>query len=124
MIIKKLEDLDDETIKSIKKLHKKLTNENLSGNILIFYSKNEFIGYTDFVGNKINWIYGPGHGYEIMAYMEKIIKDKIRLNLSIDKTENKSAVMRRINFYIRLGFKVYNIKWRNIGPLLMMEKIL
>jgi hypothetical protein len=49
---------------------------------------------------------------------------KILLNLSIDPTENINNVMKRINFYISLQYKVYDIKFRKkYGPLLYMQKI-
>ena len=37
---------------------------------------------------------------------------QINLNVSIDSTENISNVMRRLNFYISLKYKVYNITFR------------
>ena len=56
----------------------------------------------------------------------KFKKDKysnIMLNLSIDPTENIDIVMKRINFYISLQYKVYDIKFRKkYGPLLYLKK--
>ena len=47
----------------------------------------------------------------------------IMLNLSIDPTENIDTVMKRINFYISLQYKVYDIKFRKkYGPLLYLKK--
>ena len=53
-------------------------------------------------------------------------KDNIKeilLNVSIDPTENKNNVMRRLNFYIGLQYKVYDIKFRiKFGPLFLCIK--
>ena len=47
----------------------------------------------------------------------------ILLNVSIDPNENKNTVMKRLNFYIGLQYKVYDIKFRKKnGPLLLMKK--
>ena len=47
------------------------------------------------------------------------------VKLSIDPTENIDKVMKRINFYISLQYKVYNIDFRKkYGPLLYMKKML
>ena len=62
-----------------------------------------------------------------MIQMEKLFKKKaitaIFLNVSIDPNENKNTVMKRLNFYIGLQYKVYDIKFRKkYGPLLSMKK--
>lgn len=121
----------------IHKLHYKLT-----GNLLIkgtryvstilFYNNDKFIGYVEliFLKNsvaKIDWIYGPGYGKQIMKIVEKLCKQYnkhyIILNCSIDPKENVKNVMRRLNFYISLQYKVYNIKFRKTyGPLLFLQK--
>ena len=48
--------------------------------------------------------------------METIFKKnnikEILLNVSIDPIEQKNDVMRRLNFYIGLQYKVYDIKFR------------
>jgi len=59
--------------------------------------------------------------------MEKLFKKKaitaILLNVSVDPNENKNTVMKRLNFYSRLQYKVYNIKFRKKDvPLLSMKK--
>ena len=116
-------------------LHKNLTGNNINEKqyILTFYDKNEFVGYTILIffekeGKvKIDWIYGPGYGKEMMKLIEKHLKkmkmEKIILNCSIDPNENKASVMKRMNFYISLQYKVYDIQFRKkYGPLLLMEK--
>ena len=123
---------------SIIKLHKKMLGYNLEITdkyiVKVFYNHNNIcIGYIIFIvdSNKINisWIYGPNYGKKIMKHMENIFKkDNIKeicLNVSIDPTENKDTVMKRLNFYIGLQYKIYNIKFRKkYGPLLYMRKII
>jgi len=49
----------------------------------------------------------------------------ILLEISIDPTENLDIVKKRINFYITLQYKVYDIKFRpKYGPLLYMKKLI
>ena len=77
---------------------------------------------------KIDWIYCPNYGKKIMKKIETLFKKndikEILLNVSIDPTENKNDVMKRLNFYIGLQYKVYDIKFRKkFGPLFFMHKI-
>jgi hypothetical protein len=121
----------------IHKLHYKLTGNILIKNTkgistILFYNSSKFIGYAVliFIKNsiaKIDWIYGPGYGKQIMKIVEKICKRHnkhyIILNCSIDPEENIKNVMRRLNFYISLQYRVYNIKFRKKhGPLLFLQK--
>ena len=76
---------------------------------------------------KIIWIYGPGYGKMIMANIEHHFKQKkvkkIVLNCSVDPTEKKETVLRRLNFYIKMQYRVTNITFRDKhGLLLFMEK--
>ena len=76
---------------------------------------------------KLEWIYGPGVGKRLMGYVFKIARSlgasKLQLNVSIDPTEEKASVMRRINYYIGFQFRVYDIVFRpKFGPLLKMWK--
>ena len=76
---------------------------------------------------KIDWIYAiEGYGTEFIKRIEKILfknYSKIILNVSIDPTEDKNTVMKRINFYIKNKYKVNDIKFRKKnGPLLCMYK--
>ena len=131
MIIKNLNLNRD--IKIIK-LHKKMRSYDLEITdkyiINMFYDNNIYIGYIIFNvdGNKVKiiWIYGPGYGKKIIKKMETIFKknnvNKILLNFSIDPTENKNNVMKRVNFYIGLQYNVYNITFRKkFGPLFLMH---
>ncbi|AYV82276.1 MAG: hypothetical protein Homavirus23_7 [Homavirus sp.] len=123
------------TTHTIYKLHEKLTNEKLGSHpTYIFYDNNKFVGYIVLIYMKnhtikIDWIYGPKYGKQIMKKMERLFKKenikKIVLNVSIDPNEQKKTVMRRINFYISLNYRVYDIIFRpKYGPLLKMEKYL
>ena len=117
------------------KLHKKMLGYDLEITdkyiVKVFYDNDICIGYiiyyVDVNKVTISWIYGPKYGKQIMKKMETIFKknniEKILLNVSIDPTENKNNVMKRLNFYIGLQYKVYDIKFRKkIGPLLLMHK--
>lgn len=117
------------------KLHKKMLGYDLEITdkyiVKVFYDNDICIGYIIYYIDKnkvtISWIYGPKYGKQIMKKMETIFKknniEKILLNVSIDPTENKNNVMKRLNFYIGLQYKVYDIKFRKkIGPLLLMHK--
>ena len=65
---------------------------------------------------KIQW-------YKWKNYLKKKDINIILLNVSIDPNENKNTVMKRLNFYIGLQYKVYDIKFRKKnGPLLLMKK--
>jgi len=120
----------------INKLYKKHFNKELMINdniIYNLYDNNNIVGYTIYkIKNSdvyLDWIYAPNYGKIFMERLErKFKKDKyknILLNLSIDPTENIDTVMKRINFYISLQYKVYDIKYRKkYGPLLYMKKLL
>ena len=132
MIIKNLNlNRDIEIIK----LHKKMLGYDLEITdkyiVKVFYDNDICIGYiiyyVDVNKVTISWIYGPKYGKQIMKKMETIFKKnnvkEILLNVSIDPTENKNGVMRRLNFYIGLQYKVYDIKFRRkFGPLFFMHK--
>ena len=76
---------------------------------------------------KIDWIYAKGgYGTKFLRRIERSLfrkYSKIILNLSIDPTEYKATVMRRINFYIKNDYRVFDIIYRKKhGPLLTMIK--
>ena len=119
------------------KLHKKLVGDDLEitnkYNVNVFYNKNNSVGYIIYSIDKdtvnISWIYAPNYGKNAMKKIEKYFNKKnintILLNVSIDPTEDKNTVMKRLNFYIGLQYKVYDIKFRKkYGPLLLMKKYL
>ena len=135
MIIKNL-NLDVNRDIKIVKLHKKMLGYDLEitdkYNVKVFYDyNNNFIGYIiyyyDINKVTISWIYAQNYGKKIMKKIETIFKknniNEILLNVSIDPTENKNDVMRRLNFYIGLQYKVHDIKFRKKnGPLFLMHK--
>lgn len=97
--------------------------DNKNNNKLVGYSFYKIKGDTII----LDWIWAkPGHGTPFLKKMESIWKNKyktILLNLSIDPTESKRKVIRRINFYIKNNYRVKNIKYRQkFGPLLKMYK--
>jgi hypothetical protein len=62
---------------------------------------------------------------KIEAIFKKNNIEEILLNVSIDQTENKNDVMKRMNFYIGLQYKIYDITFRKkYGPLFLMHKYL
>lgn len=119
----------------IDKLYQKHLGKKIASNdiIYILYDAKKIVGYTVYKLHQhdvyLEWIYAPKYGKIFMKKLEsefKKIKCKsIFLNLSTDPTESIDTVMRRINFYIGLQYKVYNIKFRKRhGPLLYMKKSL
>jgi hypothetical protein len=97
------------------------------------YRLDQLLGYAVYSTKsrviKIDCIYAPGHGKALMAKLEAKYKrqsmKKIILNVSIDPTERQEKVMKRINYYIGLKYRVYDITYRpKYGPLLHMEKVL
>jgi hypothetical protein len=132
---------NDKIYKKILKLHKTLTSEKLlPGSTYICLADNEkFIGYVCFHVNPdvlfLDWIYAPNHGIEVMNHVIDFAANihqtslnsnsvkEILLNISIDPTEKDTVVMKRLNFYIKCNFRVYEIKYRKTyGPLLMMKR--
>ena len=105
-------------------LHKKILGYDLEitdkYTVKVFYDNDICIGYIIYNINenkvKIVWIYCPNYGKKIMKKIETLFKKndikEILLNVSIDPTENKNDVMKRLNFYIGLQYKVYDIKFR------------
>jgi hypothetical protein len=126
---------DDNEIKKLYKIHFGSKLETDDKNMIYgLYDDDKLVAYMIYnllnhKTVKIDWIYAPGYGKVFMKRMEsKFRKDKINkilLNVSIDPKENKNTVMKRINYYVSLRYKVYDIKFRKInGPLLYMEKLL
>lgn len=134
LIKTKIFDYEKDKNHKVHKLHFKLIGEKIkkSDYILLFNDNDIFIGYTilNFLKKnivKIDWIYGPKYGKDIMKIIERKCKklniSKILLTCSIDPNENKINIMKRLNFYISLQYKVYNIEFRKkYGPSLFMFK--
>ena len=137
-MISSLVDKSDKIYKKITGLHKKLTGDKELPHLTYFhYNKNnKFIGYTCLSIDKkklvVDWIYAPKNGIDVMnsvlelaCIFDKEIRriDEMILKVSIDPTEKKDTVMKRINFYIKCNFRVYDIQFRKkYGPLLSMKR--
>jgi hypothetical protein len=50
--------------------------------------------------------------------------NKITLNVSLDPTERKDTVLRRLNYYIGLDYRAVGITYRAHGVLINMEKMI
>jgi hypothetical protein len=113
---------------------KKLDDSSDDLSIGVFYDNDKLVGYVVYLYQnsetvEISWIWGPNYGKKMMKSFERKMRreeiKKIILQVSIDPTENKTTVMKRMNYYITLKYKIYDIKFRQKnGPLLFMEKIL
>ena len=98
----------------------------------VFVDKNNKIfGYCVLIplnnNIKIDWIYAKkGYGTDFIKRIEKTLSkkyDKIILDVSIDPNERKKTVKRRINFYIKNNYRIYDIKFRKKhGPMFKMFK--
>ena len=118
------------------KQHQELTGDShIPSHTYVYSDKSrDIVGYfclkrLNKTTVKLDWIYGPGVGKLLMAQVFKISRSlgasKLQLNVSIDPTEDKKSVMRRINYYIGFQFRVYDIVFRpKFGPLLRMWKSL
>ena len=135
MLYMRIKNLNLDRDVEIIKLHKKMLGYDLQitdkYDVKVFYDNDICKGYIIYYIDKnkvtISWIYGPKYGKQIMKKMEAIFKknniEEILLNVSVDPTENKNNVMKRLNFYIGLEYKVYDINFRKkFGPLLLMHK--
>ena len=98
----------------------------------VYVDKNlKIFGYCilqeDNINIKIDWIYAKkGHGTDFLQRVERALfkkYSKIILKVSIDPNENKDSVIRRINFYIKNNYRVFDIEYRKkYGPLFSMYK--
>lgn len=113
--------------KKVSRLSKIHIGETKYDNGYVYFDKTTLVGYAHLTKNKIDWIYAKtGHGTAFLKLIEKELfktYKKIILAVSIDPTEKKDTVIRRINFYIKNNYRVYNIKYRKThGPLFYMIK--
>lgn len=129
---KKITPYLDKLHKYIKKhLGDTIDLNNLNGYLLLV--NNILKGYAlykeiDSNTVKVEWIYAEDNlGTILLKQIEKKFSknyDKIILNVSIDPLEQKNTVMRRLNFYIKNDYRVYDIIFRKkYGPLFLMIKI-
>lgn len=98
--------------------------------VLVDEDKN--VGYCifDFIDEDIiiiDCLHAPNYSKMFYEKLEQKFRQigikNILLNCSVDPVECKEIVMKRLNFYISLRFKVYDIIFtKNNGPLFMMTK--
>lgn len=114
----------DATIQDIK-------NKIQTKNILVGIKNNKFVGYIEYEINNnnsvyIDWIVAiKGNGTELLkAFEEKMFSkyNSIKLNISLDSNERKETVLNRLNYYIKFNYRAYDIKYRDSGVLLLMQK--
>lgn len=142
MIFIRGDKLNNEQIEGLYKLHRSTYDytdilDVFKKDLKKFYVLYDDIGSTGILGYinvvqqdstlKIIWIYGPSHGKLIMLNIENHFKKKgikkITLDCSIDPNEKKETVIRRVNFFFKQGYRVYDIDFRkDYGPLLQLEK--
>ena len=129
---------DSKEFEKLTKIHRILTGDKflpVTSPSMTYYhtdDNGEMIGYTCLKLIKttleLNWIYAPEYGVEVMNDVISLAnkKNKIKtliLKISVDPTEKKESVMRRINFYVKCNFRVYDIVFRKkFGPLMYMKK--
>ena len=128
----KIINFDNFDLSKINKLVKShLGNQKLDKGYVFVDNNYKVIGYCILIEEnkniKIDWIYSQhGYGTDFLHRLERSLfkkYSKIILNCSIDPNENKDSVMRRINFYIKNNYRVYDITFRKkFGPLLSMHK--
>ena len=98
----------------------------------VLTEKDKILGYALYDNRNSNifldWIWTkPGYGTPFLKKLEnkwkKNKKVKVILKMSIDPTEKKEKVLRRINYYIKNKYRAKDIKFRSkYGPILTMEK--
>lgn len=108
-------------------------NYKINNGYVLIDDFDKIIGYCLFTENneknfiKIDWIYSnKGFGSEFLSRLERSFfkkYNKIILTCSIDPNEKKETVLRRINFYIKNNYKVYDYNFRDkFGVSLLMIK--
>lgn len=137
MKLKHFQDLDSDQMNEINELSlehlgKDITTKNSKTDVFAYVDEIDEIyeikGYAILDSNKIDWIYAvQGYGTPFLKDLEKHIfksHKKVVLNVSVDPTEDKTTVIRRLNFYIKNDYRIYDIEFRKKnGPLFKMHKI-
>jgi hypothetical protein len=118
---------DDRALKRLVKRH--LNLDAIRGNGWVLFDNDRIIAYCMLRNNRIDWIWAQaGHGTPFLRRIERLLSrdyDSIVMSVSIDPTESKSTVLRRLNFYIKNDYRVVDVKYRAThGPLLSMKKVL
>lgn len=129
MRIVKFENFDLARIQKLVDKHLGKTKLN-SG--FVFLNENKILEYCILVEEKnnqikIDWIHAiSGYGTNFLKRIERSLFSKysqINLNVSIYPSEDQEVVKRRINFYIKINYRVHHIKYRKkYGPLLQIFK--
>ena len=130
--ISRLDDNNEEIQRYIKSIAKRAgvnVKDDMECYLMVDNNTNP-LAYTLFNVNDrtviIDWIYAK-HGYGTIFFkkLTKIFRrsaDKIELKVSIDPNERKEKVIRRMNFYIKNNFRVFDIKYRDqSGPIFSMS---
>lgn len=116
-------------LNSMIKIH--LGNVSINDGYVYIDDDKKIYGYCILNNKKrhtvIEWIYAKkGFGTEFLKRIEKRIymnTNKIILQVSIDPNEKKETVIRRLNFYIKNRYRIFDIEYRKkYGPLLSMFK--
>lgn len=139
LIIKCLK-VGSKVYKKITKLVTEQIGESEINDCYVMLKGDQIYGYVIFTPHKgkkkeddyiyINWIYAKkGYGSPFLQKLEEMFSDDgyhmIKLHLSVGMTEKKDTVMRRLNYYSKHNYRVYDIKFRkNDGPLLSMKKLI
>lgn len=104
----------------ILKLHADLVGEKLDElSTTVFYEKRKVVGYIVLIDRPsyviIDWLYGPNYEKKIMEKIEKDLAKRhmyaIKLEVYLDPNEPKDISIKRLNFYLDLNYKVYDIKY-------------
>ena len=77
----------------------------------------------------LDWIWAPGYGVYFLTALESKFRaagyEKVLLKISVDPTERKEKVLRRLNFYCKMGYKMKDVEFRpKLGPIFVAEKVL
>jgi hypothetical protein len=101
--------------------------------VLVFESNSTRVGYAVYRSSSrtrctIVWLYAPGYGKKVLSLLVAELRGAVRridIGVSIDPAERAATVIRRINFWFGVGFRVSGIRFRpGNGPLLRMFKII
>ena len=96
---------------------------------------NAPVGYAVYRVNRpggnvtLVWLHAIGYGKKAMRLLVAEFKrngvKRINADVSIDPTERLADVVRRLNFWFGIGFRVVDIKFRpKYGPLLKMTYVI
>lgn len=102
-------------------------------NTLCLYDDDKLVGYVTYryVSAEvvmIEMIYTIGYGMEVMRRLEKKFKKQgyriITLDVPIKNNQSQEFVKRRMNFYIKLNYRVSHVVYSPDGVTLEMDKFI